>query len=661
MHQTPGPGKTLRFGDFDLDLTAYELRRKGRRVKLGRQPTDLLILLVERRPQLVTRADIVERLWGKAVFVDVETGVNAAIRKVRQALRDSPESPAFVERIPGRGYRFIAAVEVVSRVAEAEPIAGPGAHSTALHFEPAVTTRALASPEPKSIAVTPPAGATGVDPAPPSRRRTLNRAWLVAGLAVAALAILMADQRWFADGSVTIAVLPFDNLTGDANRDALALGLTDETGASLAQIDPEHLSVKGRTLHYTAATKSAVEIGRELGVDYLVEATIRADGGQLRVTATLIRVRNQEHVWSNFYDRRSTGFLDIERELSTDIARQIRLRLSPTRMSALERRQTHNVDALDAYFYARSFEKQRNPRATEMAIREYKRAIALDPDYALAWAGLGSTYAASTINGDADPSQVTDRARHAAEEAMRINPDLSEAQKLDGTIKWLLDWKWKAAESAFQRAIELDPSDGSAFRSLGHLLSQSNRPVEADAAMRRTRELEPLEPMSWALSAQVAYQARDYPAAAEYARQAMLISPDFWIGYMQRGQAEEAIGQTTVALETLSEAAQRSHGNSKAISLRGYLLARMGRRDEAREVLRRLEEESSTHYVPPYAMALVEAGLDDREKVFTWLEKAYAAGDVHLIYLPADPKWESYRADPRFVALLAKCGFVTGS
>jgi len=662
MHQTPGPDKTLRFGDFELDLTAYALRRNGRRVKLGRQPTDLLILLVERRPHLVTRSEIVDRLWGKEVFVDVETGLNAAIRKVRQALRDSPESPAFVERIPGRGYRFVAAVEVVSRVVEGEPIARPAGHNTPAHSAPALTTRVLASPEPTSIAVALPAAIdSSVDRSPLSRRRTLNRAWLMAALAVTVLAVLVGGRQWFADGSVAIAVLPFDNLTGDPNRDGLAVGLTDETSASLAQIDPERLSVKGRTLHYAPAAKNVVEIGRELGVDYLVEATIRADGGQLRVTATLTRVRNQEHVWTNVYDRQTTSSLEIERELSTDIARQIRLQLSPTRMSALERRQTHNVDALDAYFDARSFEKQRTPDANVTAINKYKHAIALDPDYALAWAGLASTYVASTVNSDAEPHQIAALARHAAEQAIRINPNLSESQKADGSVKWLLDWNWKAAESAFRHAIELDASDGSAFRSLGHALSQLNRPVEADAAMRRARDLERLEPMSWALSAQVAYQARDYPAAAEYGRQAMLISPRFWIGYMQRGQALEAMGQTTVALEALSEAAQRSDSNSKAISLRGYLLARMGRGDEAREVLRTLTEGSRTHYVPPYAMALVEAGLGETEVVFKWLEKAFAAGDVHLIYLPVDPKWDPYRPDPRFVALLAKCGFLAGS
>jgi TolB-like protein/Tfp pilus assembly protein PilF len=478
---------------------------------------------------------------------------------------------------------------------------------------------------------------------------------LAIGLVVVAVAMVGIGWRWRGNGKVTLAVLPFENIGGDPERDSLAVGLTDETNASLAQIDPEHLSVKGRMLHYAAIKKAAPEIGRELSVDYLLEATIRAEGSKLRVTTTLTRVRDQEHVWSKFYDREPTSLLGLEQELSTDIAQQIRVQLSPDRVSALAQRQTQNSDALYAYFKARSFAGGRNPEAMANARNEYKRALTLDPNYALAWFGLGDAYASSTVNSDADPLEVGPRARDAAAEAIRINPNLAEAHRLDGYVKWLLDWKWAMAEAAFRRAIAIDSSDATAFRSLGHALSQSGRHSEAETQMRRARELEPLEPMSYALSSQVAFQAREYPAAIEHARHAILIGPDLWIGYMQLGQAYQQMGETAVALEALTDAARRSHGNSKAISLKGYLLAKMGRVNEARDVLNTLD--ATSHYVPPYAMALVHLGLDDREQVFAWLDRAYDARDVHLIYLPVDPKWDSYRADPRFVALLARCGF----
>jgi TolB-like protein/DNA-binding winged helix-turn-helix (wHTH) protein/tetratricopeptide (TPR) repeat protein len=659
---TSTPQETFRFRDFDLDVAAYELRRHGRPVKLGRQPMDLLILLVESRGQLVSRSDIVERLWGKDVFVDVETGVNTAISKVRQALRDSPDAPAFVETVPGKGYRFIASVEVIS---------GPrGAGLPAAQLEPptvlareqtnGVTTAPFVVHESPSTATSSSRTDAGEDGSPPSSW-TGNRVRLAIGLALVGMVAGVVAWMWLSGDAVvprvTLAVLPFANIGSDPERDYLAAGLTEETSASLAQIDPERLIVKGRTLKFKGTTKTAVEIGQELSVDYLVESAIRAEGGRLRVTATLIRVRDQEHVWSQSYEREPTSLLGLQQELSTAIADQIRLRLSPDHVRGSRGRQTSNADAFDAYLRGRYLESRRTPAMNARAIQEYQRAIALDPNYALAWASLGFTYAASVVNSDARPLEMGPLARAAAAHAIRANPNLAESQLIVGYIDWLLDWDWTAAETVLRLAIRLDPSSAAAYRTLGHALSQSGKHVDAAAAMRRTRELEPLESISHALSAQVAFQAREYHTAVEHARRAVLTDSEFWIGYVELGQAYEPTGETDLALAALTEAARFSGGNSKAISLKGYILAKTGRANEAREVLRRLEAEAGERYVPPYALALVHAGLGEREAVFEWLDKAYAARDVHLIYLPVDPKWDPYRADPRFNALLARCGF----
>ena len=662
---TTGSPATLRFGDFELDMAAYELSRRGRPVKLGRQPMDLLILLIERRPQLVSRTDIVDRLWGKDVFVDVETGVNTAISKVRQALRDSADAPAFVERVAGRGYRFVAAVETIASTLEpavtvasaalapTEP--GPGVE-TALQDSHAVTAIAAVQ-SPATVA-----GGDAVPVATPGRRlRVTSRTLFAAGVVVAALLLGASGWRWFSAGGpateVTLAVLPFKYLGQDSNQDYLADGFTEETSTTLAQIDLTHVSVKSRTLRYKGTKLTFGEIGRELSVDYLVDGSVQTEGDRLRVTVTLIRVRDEKHIWSHPYERQLTSLLGLQEELSTDIAQQIRLRVSPDRIIALQRRQTHSGDALDAYFKARSFENRRTPENTTKAIGEYKRALRLDPNYALAWTGLASTYAASTMNSDADPRKVGPLAKEAVAEAIRINPNLSEAQKLDGTVKWLIGWEWTAAEASFRRAIDLDPSDATAYRSLGHALSQSGRHADAETAMRRARDLDPLEPMGYALSSQVAFQAGDLPAAIDYAKHAIRIGSDFWIGYAQLGQAYQQSGETTLALQALTDAARFSQSNSKATSLNGYLLAKMGNTGAARDVLKTLEPMSPDRYVPPYASALVYLGLGEKDKAFEWLNKALVARDVHLIYLPVDPKWDEYRSDPRFVGLLAKCGF----
>ena len=657
------PSETLRFRDFELDVAGYELRRLGRPVKLGRQAMDVLILLVERRRQLVSRSDIVDRLWGKDVFVDVETGVNTAISKIRQALRDPAAAPAFVETVAGRGYRFIAPVEVASHEPDVGLAGSRPEPSPVLRRELSndVTTPGLPDDlQPANTTPSTPA-AEGVETAPTLPRGRAIVAPVVMGLVV--VAIVTGFVAWTRlnggalDTRISLTVLPFESLGSDPDRAYLAAGLTEETSALLGQIDPDRLSVKGRTLHYKDTSKTAVEIGRELSVDYLLASTIRAEGDQVRVTTTLIRVRDQEHVWSQSYDRPLERLLVLQQELSAAIAEQVRLRLSPDRLSGLARRQTQKADAYDAYLRARYLESRRTPGTNAQAIQQYERAIALDPNYALAWSGLAFTYAASTINGDARPLEMGPRARDAAARAVRANPNLAEAQLAVGYVNWLLDWDWSAADTALRLAIGLDASNAAAYRTWGHALSQAGRDVEAESAMRRTRELEPFEPMSSALSSQVAFQTRDYPAAVEHARRAVLLDSAFWIGSMQLAQASEQLGETDLALTALTDAARFSGGNSKASSLRGYILAKAGRAAEARAVLRQMEGDARTRYVPPFAMALVHAGLGERDAVFEWLDKAYAARDVHLIFLPVDPKWDAYRSDPRFVDLLAQCGF----
>ena len=647
-------GETFRFRDFELDVAAYELRRNGRPIRLERQPMDVLILLVERRGLLVSRSDIVDRLWGKDVFVDVETGVHTAIRKIRQALRDSREEPVFVETISGKGYRFIADVEVLA--------ATRASTSRGTHTAPPPASE----PELSHVVTTAgPSERELREPSPVPEAATRARNALRVRLALGALSIAMvaAFLTWTrlgggASGSrITLAVLPFDNLTGDPEREYLAGGLTEETSASLGQIDQERLTVKGRTLRYKGTTKTVAEIGRELDVDYLVESSIRAEGDRLRVTAKLIRVRDQEHVWSQSFERAPASMLGLQQELSTAIAEQIRLRLSPARLSG---RQTRNADAYDAYLKARHLEDRRNPESTKRAVQYYEQAIALDPNYALAWSGLAQTTAASAMNSDARALEVWPHAREAAARAIRGNPDLAEAQCASGQVNWLFDWDWRSAEAAFRRAISFDPSNATAHRFLGHLLSQMGRHREAELSMRRARELEPLSAIAHALSSQVAFQARDYASAAGLARQTIAMDSELWIGYIELAQVYEQLGKTDLALATLIDAERFSGGNSKAISLKGYVLAKMGRISEAREVLKTLDGLPRERHVPPFSKALVHAGLGERDLVFAWLDKAYDARDVHLMFLPVDPKWDPYRADPRFQALLARCRFATG-
>ena len=350
-------------------------------------------------------------MWGPDVFVDIETGVNTAISKVRQALRDTADRPAYVETVAGRGYRFIASIDIL-------PIPVPSVNRSTTPPAPVAATqesRGSVHPVARPAAV----------------GRTASRRWrAVAAAAIGLVAAGLAfGAVWRARdrGSAplvrtTIAVLPFANAAHDPEQDYLALGLTDETSASLAQIDPGRVIVKGRTARYKGTTKTVSEIGQELGVEYLVDGTVRAEGGRLRVTTTLIRVRDQEHVWSQAYEREITSALALQQDVSAAIAGQIRARLSPDAAGVAVNRQTAVPEAYDAYLRGRFLQNRRTPEANRQAVEAYRRATALDPNYALAWSSLACTYAASILNADARPADVGPPARAAADRALRRQP-----------------------------------------------------------------------------------------------------------------------------------------------------------------------------------------------------------------------------------------------
>ena len=462
-----------------------------------------------------------------------------------------------------------------------------------------------------------------------------------------------------ATSATVLAVLPFENLGPESEREYLADGLTEEVIAALGQIDPVRLGVIGRTtiMRYKHATKSLKEIGGELKAAFLVESSLRSEGGRIRVTSKLVRASDQVQIWSATYDSEPKSMLAFQRELSTTIAQQIRLRLSPERLDGLARRQAHNPEAYDAYLQGRYYWNLFTPATTRKAVECYSRATQLDPNYALAWSGLADAFASSPIHADVRPRDVWDKARQAAEHAIAAEPELAETQTSWGFVKFWLDWDWAETEAAYRRAIAIDPNYSLVYRLMGIVLAHAgHREEEARQAMERARALDPLQAMHHALSAQVAFLARDFAGALEFARQASVVLSDFWIGNLQMAQAYEQLGEDEQALTALSRSRGAGGENSKVISLRGYVLAKMGRTDDALHVLRTLEAVAGQSYMPPYAIALVHAGLGDNDAAFDWLERAVEAHDVHLAALPSDAKWDGLRGDAKFAEVLRRCG-----
>ena len=612
-----------RFGEFELDLGAQKLMLRGEPVHLERRPFDLLVLLVTADGCVVTRNDIIAKLWPANVIIDFDSGINTLVRKARNALGDSPETPAFIETVAGRGYRFIA------------PLAKPQAAA-----QPA-------SPAEPLMAA-----------APARRRGPLLIAAVIAGIAV--IAALLA---WWPDDALPehtrIAVLPLENLTGDAELDFMAAGIAEETSIALANIDLPKLSVIG-VVSARALAESDVSLpdyGRELGIDFFVVSSLKLDAPRIRVTSRLLRAADSTQLWSASFDRELTNALALQRELSIAIAEQIRQRLSPEVAAAIDRRQTQNPAAYDLYLKGRHEWRQFQPDSVRKALRFYELAVVEDPRYALAWAGMANALITSVVTVEADREAIQPAARDALQRALEFGPGLAETQHALGSFHFFIDRDLVPAEAAAREAVALDPNSAIIHMSLGMILSVAGKHVEARAMLRRARELDPLFPLIFANSSYVALSAGEPGEAIELATQAIAINPEFWVGYLHLGNAHGKLGNYEEALEAYANAEKLSgDGTSNSTSSRAWLLAQLGREKEARDILANLLARSANEYVSPYYIATIYAGLGETDLAFEWLERAIAAGSVSCLgVVDKDFRLDSLRSDMRFESQARRC------
>jgi TolB-like protein/DNA-binding winged helix-turn-helix (wHTH) protein/Flp pilus assembly protein TadD len=609
-----------RFGDFELDLDSFELRLNGEPVKLERRAFDLLALLIRHADRLVPREELICALWPPAVVIDFDSGLNTLVRKVRGALGDLPDSPNYIETVPGRGYRFIAPVVTVTNPPPARPV--------------------------------------GATIERPSRRLR----W---PLATASLLLLVASAAlvaWFTmdarTGPTRIAVLPFENLTGNDQLAYLASGLAEDTSTSLGKIDVENLRVIGVGSPGMSGTVLPVsEVGSKLGVDFVVRSSLRLDRARIRVTSRLLRVGDGEQIWSASIDRELTNVLGVQRELSTAIAEQVRLQLSPEVAAAIDRRQTQNPAAYALYLKGRYEWSKLTPASTQRAIEHLEQATTEDATYALAWAGLAFTAITSMRTADVAPNVALPKARKALEQAVKLGPDLAETRYAQGYFSLFHDLDMRAAEKAARSAIDADPNNSQAHMLLGVSLMRV-QPVEGREMMRRARELDPMFALAFANSANVALSSGDVSGGMEFAKQTIAIDPQFWLGHYYLGRAQLALGQLDAALQAFTDAARLSDGHSLTYSARAELLVRLGRLDEARALLGDAEARAARQYVPPYTLAAIHAELGNLDAAFGWLERAVTANDLNLLNLASDARMRSVRDDPRFEALARRCGCV---
>jgi TolB-like protein/DNA-binding winged helix-turn-helix (wHTH) protein len=629
------PQRIVCFGSFEVDLGSRELRRQGLKISLQDQPFRMLALLLERAGEVVTREELRDKLWPADTFVDFDHSLNTAVRKLREALGDSAETPRYVETLARRGYRFVAPL--------AEP--GPGA----------------------PLARSADADVASAAPPPAARLRSSARRALVIAVLLSSAALVAyrvggrPRPRTPPGQRLTLAVLPFDNLSGDADQEYLSDGLTEETITQLGRMEPDRLRVTARssTWKYKHADRDIDRLRRELGADYVLEGSLRRAGERVRVTAQLIQAVDQTHVWAETYERDLGDVLVLESEVARAVARAIALTLTPDAQARLASARSVRGESYEDYLRGRYFWNRRTEAALKQALGHFQRAIAADPDYARAYSGLADCYSllgASSIVGGLPPRQAMPEAKAAALKALQIDGTLAEAHNSLAMVHLLYDWDLAASEKEFRRALDLDPDYTTAHHLYSHTLIVLGRTDESLAESKRALELEPL---NLAIGGHLGWHylyARQYDQAIEQFRKTLELDPAFpqvqrlaaW-AYLQKGMREEAIASLRAALGRLGR-------NPEVEGELGHALGVAGRRAEALAMLEGLRQLSSTRYVSPYSVALVHAGLGDRDQALSSLEKAYVERSDYMVYLNREPMLDGLRSDPRFAALVRRVG-----
>ncbi|HMG17403.1 MAG TPA: winged helix-turn-helix domain-containing protein [Gemmatimonadales bacterium] len=613
---------SIRFGeDFELDPRAYQLRRAGRSLKLERIPMEILLLLTEQRGQLVSREQIAERIWGKGHFLDTDNSINGAIRKIRQILRDHPEQPRFIQTVTGRGYRFIAPV--------------------------------LESGEPKGE-LSPP----GPEPRPRARL-ALGVTLSVLVVAVAAWVVWSRSQtpRPVA-GRVMLAVLPFENLTGDAAQEYFSDGLTEEMITQLGNVDPQHLQVIARTsvMRYKNGRTPLDQVGRELGVQYIIEGSVRRDANDVRVTAQLIEAKDQRQIWAQQYDRELKDLLALQGEIAQRIAVEILSTLGRGTSRALPppARTAREYEAYDLYLKGLYFWNKRTVPAFETAIRYFTQATIKDSTYARAYAGLASSYELLMSYSGRPPQELLSKARASALKALELDPGLAEAHTAYALLVQNHDWDWQTAERGFRRAIELNPNYATAHHWYAEHLMWRGRFDEALRESDRALQLDPLSLIIATDRGEILYLARQYDRAIETWRSVLELDPEFprahliqW-AYVEKGMLAEA------------RADFERHGpgpmNVGYWSWLAAFYGRSGQPEQARHAIRKMRELSARQQLPPGSVARTYAAVGERDSALAYLERAYAEHSGELTTLKVNPVYDSLRSDPRFQSLLRRVG-----
>jgi TolB-like protein/DNA-binding winged helix-turn-helix (wHTH) protein/Flp pilus assembly protein TadD len=641
MQEDLGLRARLRFGVFELDLRAGELRKHGLRVRLQEQPFQILAMLLEHPGEVVTREELQKKLWPADTFVDFDHGLNKAISKIREALGDSAESPRFVETVARRGYRFLAEI----KPADASSVRSPEL-ATQLHVQPGSGDHAdlLGKPaKPKQLLP--------------------SLVWKISAFVLFLLTASLAAWKlhsWNRPSPVirSLAVLPLESLSSDASQDYFAEGMTDELISDLGQISALRVISRTSVMVYKHARKPLPQIARELNVDAVVEGTVLRSGDRVRITAQLIEASTDKHLWSESYEGELRDTLALQSKVARAIADQIRINLNPQELAALKTVKVVNPQAYESYLKGRYFWNKRTADGLKAALAYFNQAIEEDAKYAQAYSGLADTYA---LLGDwqyavMTPKEAFPKAKAAAIKALELDSTLGEAHNslafcLDG-----FDWDFDAAGREFRRAMELNPGYATAHHWYAWHLALVGNYDEAVAEMRKAENLDPLSLIINADLAELLVLAHSYDESIGQSHKTIEMDPNFALAHNQLAQAYLEKHMNEEAVAELRKAVQLSGGSPTCIASLARAYAASGEKAEAVKLLNDLKKRSSSGYSGASEIAVIYVSLGDSAQAMSWLERSYEERFNPGALLR--PGFDPLRSDPRFQNLVRRIGLL---
>ena len=628
------PARRYRFGVFEVDLRSGELRKAGIRIRLQSQPFEVLLMLLTQPGEIVTREELQKKLWPTDIFVDFDHGMNTAINKLRDALSDSADTPRYIETLPRRGYRFIAPVESTAW-AEAEIV----------NVLPAVVASVNKGASSGSGS---------------NSRRPLNVAFvamlMIVALSTATGLSIYGFRRITNKVSIkSIAVLPLASLSGDPAQDFFADGMTEQLTTDLGKISALRVISRTSAMRFKGTQMPMPEIGRVLGVDAVVEGTVTRSGNHVRVTANLVQILPEKHLWAESFEGELGDVLVLQEEMAESIARAVRVKLTPSEERNASKTATVDPQAYEAYLKGKYYSSKFTPADEKKAVSFFQQAIQKDPNYALAYTSEATAFAILGNMYDPAPREAFPKAEALVQEALHLDGDLPEAHETRAWNLLYYDWNFPKARAEFEYALQLNPNLSGSHQGYAWYFTAMGRFEDAIVEIRRARDLDPLSLIVNSDYCWILYHARRYDEALAQCNAALDLDPHFSIAhyvlmyiYLAKQMNLEAYSEDTkLGWEYIPPATRTAM--QKAFDAGGPDAAWREWYERSRSTL---ESDVSS----PFVLAKTYMFYKNKERAFYWLEKSYEQREFRLIYLGVAPEWDSLRGDPRFVDLMRRVG-----